>query len=273
MTNFVEACAATGARLVFVDNLYMYGPQTAPLSETTPLTPYRRQAGRARRGDAHLDGGERRRAGCASPRCARPISTGPGVAQAHLGETGVRRARATARPRPGGRLARHAARFRLCPGLRARRRHPARRARRRLRPSLARPLRADANAARNPRARRGGARREAARLRPAALGAWAARPVRSRSYAKCAKCGFSGTGPIASTSSRFARRFWADATPFEVGAPATALWFRDRPPDATALVTLRRRRAIPSRDARGPRVARRAMMAAASSLARDADAL
>ena len=28
--------------------------------------------------------------------------------------------------------------------------------------------------------------------------------------------------------SRFARRFWADATPFEVGAPATALWFRDR---------------------------------------------
>ncbi|MFZ1963848.1 MAG: NAD-dependent epimerase/dehydratase family protein [Roseiarcus sp.] len=39
MTNFVEACAAEGARLVFVDNLYMYGPQTAPLSETTPLTP------------------------------------------------------------------------------------------------------------------------------------------------------------------------------------------------------------------------------------------
>ena len=40
MTNFVEACAAEGARLVFVDNLYMYGPQTAPLSETTPLSPY-----------------------------------------------------------------------------------------------------------------------------------------------------------------------------------------------------------------------------------------
>ena len=39
MTNFVEACAAEGARLVFFDNLYMYGPQTTPLSETTPLQP------------------------------------------------------------------------------------------------------------------------------------------------------------------------------------------------------------------------------------------
>lgn len=33
--------------------------------------------------------------------------------------------------------------------------------------------------------------------------------------------------PYRVDSSRFAKRFWADATPFEVGAPATALWFRD----------------------------------------------
>ncbi len=39
MTNFVDACAKTGARLVFFDNLYMYGPQTTPLSETTSLQP------------------------------------------------------------------------------------------------------------------------------------------------------------------------------------------------------------------------------------------
>lgn len=32
--NFVAACEATGARMVFVDNLYMYGPQTNPLVET-----------------------------------------------------------------------------------------------------------------------------------------------------------------------------------------------------------------------------------------------
>jgi hypothetical protein len=38
--NFVAACEATGARMVFIDNLYMYGPQTAPLIETMPLTSY-----------------------------------------------------------------------------------------------------------------------------------------------------------------------------------------------------------------------------------------
>lgn len=40
MTNIVEACAASGARLVFFDNLYMYGPCTAPMKETDPLTSY-----------------------------------------------------------------------------------------------------------------------------------------------------------------------------------------------------------------------------------------
>ena len=35
--NFVAACEATGARMVFVDNLYMYGPQTNPLVETMTL--------------------------------------------------------------------------------------------------------------------------------------------------------------------------------------------------------------------------------------------
>jgi nucleoside-diphosphate-sugar epimerase len=36
--NFVAACEKTGARMVFIDNLYMYGPQTASLVETMPLT-------------------------------------------------------------------------------------------------------------------------------------------------------------------------------------------------------------------------------------------
>jgi nucleoside-diphosphate-sugar epimerase len=38
--NFVAACETTGARMVFIDNLYMYGPQSAPLVETMPLTSY-----------------------------------------------------------------------------------------------------------------------------------------------------------------------------------------------------------------------------------------
>jgi len=38
MANVVDAAAETGARVVFVDNLYMYGPQTEPLTETMPLS-------------------------------------------------------------------------------------------------------------------------------------------------------------------------------------------------------------------------------------------
>lgn len=40
MTNFVIACEAVRARMVFVDNLYMYGPQNAPLREDMPLVPF-----------------------------------------------------------------------------------------------------------------------------------------------------------------------------------------------------------------------------------------
>jgi nucleoside-diphosphate-sugar epimerase len=40
MGNVLAACEAVGARLVFVDNLYMYGPQTSPLREDMPLTDY-----------------------------------------------------------------------------------------------------------------------------------------------------------------------------------------------------------------------------------------
>lgn len=43
MRNTLEASAAAGARLVFADNLYMYGPQTAPLREDMPLTTFGRK--------------------------------------------------------------------------------------------------------------------------------------------------------------------------------------------------------------------------------------
>jgi nucleoside-diphosphate-sugar epimerase len=38
MSNMVEACADTGARLVFIDNLYQLGPQKVPRTENMPLT-------------------------------------------------------------------------------------------------------------------------------------------------------------------------------------------------------------------------------------------
>jgi nucleoside-diphosphate-sugar epimerase len=41
MTNIVEACAATGASIVFLDNLYMLGPQREPRRENMPLTSQR----------------------------------------------------------------------------------------------------------------------------------------------------------------------------------------------------------------------------------------
>lgn len=40
MSNLIEGCAASGARLVYADNLYLYGPQTRPLTEVLPLTTY-----------------------------------------------------------------------------------------------------------------------------------------------------------------------------------------------------------------------------------------
>jgi nucleoside-diphosphate-sugar epimerase len=40
MTNLISACAVHKARMIFVDNLYMYGPQSRPLSEDMPLTDF-----------------------------------------------------------------------------------------------------------------------------------------------------------------------------------------------------------------------------------------
>lgn len=39
MTNVIEACKAAEARLVFFDNVYMYGAVNGPMTEDTPFTP------------------------------------------------------------------------------------------------------------------------------------------------------------------------------------------------------------------------------------------
>jgi len=43
MDNLLAVCAETRARFVFADNLYMYGPQDAPLDESMPLTDFGRK--------------------------------------------------------------------------------------------------------------------------------------------------------------------------------------------------------------------------------------
>ena len=169
MGNVVEIAAATGARVVFADNLYMYGPQQAPLTEDMPLSGYGAKPAARVRGNPHLARGERD-----GPHkvCCAPLPgflwAGRDVVRSRryrIGCFGARQVGDVDRRR------RHTARHRLRPRRRPGGLHSARRARRRLRPSLARPLRADANAARAVGAVRDDTRRSLPSAKPAALGA------------------------------------------------------------------------------------------------------
>ncbi|MEJ0022242.1 MAG: NAD-dependent epimerase/dehydratase family protein [Alphaproteobacteria bacterium] len=74
-------------RLVFFDNLYMYGPQTAPLNEDTPLTDYgvkpRVRSAVTRQWMAARDAGRVKIAALAAP-----DFYGPGVGNSHIGDVG-----------------------------------------------------------------------------------------------------------------------------------------------------------------------------------------
>src|SRR5271166_1453490 len=86
--NFVAACEATGARMVFIDNLYMYGPQTAPLVETMPLTSYGvKPAARSAATGIWMAAAEAGRARIAALRA--PDFYGPNVGLAFLGDTTI----------------------------------------------------------------------------------------------------------------------------------------------------------------------------------------
>jgi nucleoside-diphosphate-sugar epimerase len=86
--NFMAACKATGARMVFMDNLYMYGAQTMPLVETMPLSDYRlKPAARSvatRIWMAAATAGEARVAALRAP-----DFYGPGVRLSFLGDTSI----------------------------------------------------------------------------------------------------------------------------------------------------------------------------------------
>jgi len=91
MTNLLAGCEASGARFVMVDNLYMYGPQTQtqPLTEDLPLTNFGNKP-RARAEitrlwqEAHSQG----RVRCVAVRAS--DFYGPGVGQSIMGDTGLR---------------------------------------------------------------------------------------------------------------------------------------------------------------------------------------
>jgi nucleoside-diphosphate-sugar epimerase len=88
MSNFVEACKATGGRMVFVDNLYMYGPQTTPLTETMSLSNYglkpAARSAATRVWMAAAAAGEARVAALRAP-----DFYGPGVGLSFLGDTSI----------------------------------------------------------------------------------------------------------------------------------------------------------------------------------------
>jgi nucleoside-diphosphate-sugar epimerase len=88
MANLVAACRATSARMVFIDNLYMYGPQTTPLVETMPLAdigwkPAARSAA-TRIWMAAAAAGEARIAAVRAP-----DFYGPSVGNSYLGDTSI----------------------------------------------------------------------------------------------------------------------------------------------------------------------------------------
>lgn len=90
MSNLLDACEAARARLVFFDNLYMYGPQTAPLTEETPLSNYGRKpairSAVTRQWMAAHDAGRVKVAALRAP-----DFYGPDVGNSHLGDVGFGR--------------------------------------------------------------------------------------------------------------------------------------------------------------------------------------
>ena len=83
MANLLDGCAAAGARMVFIDNLYMYGAQTAPLREDMPLTDTgQKPAARAAVTRLWQSAAARVKVAALRP----PDFYGPGVTLSHLGD-------------------------------------------------------------------------------------------------------------------------------------------------------------------------------------------
>ncbi len=224
MTNVVEACAAAGARVVFLDNLYQLGPQVAPrredmalsaqgakpaiLSEVTRIWMAAAASGRIR---------------LAALRA--PDFYGPQVPTSHLGVTGF------------GALARGKPAFLLAPPDTP---HDFAYV-----PDIARAMVTLLDApddaynqvwnmpcapTRTPRdILRLGAEALGVRLRIRSVPLWLLPLLGlvSPLMREVADVGFTWDRPYAVDAAKFTRRFWSDVTPFEIGAPATARAFAE----------------------------------------------
>jgi nucleoside-diphosphate-sugar epimerase len=88
ISNFVAACKATDARMVYIDNLYMYGPQTMPLVETMALSEHGlKPAARSAATRIWMAAAAADEARIAALRA--PDFYGPGVGLSYLGDTSI----------------------------------------------------------------------------------------------------------------------------------------------------------------------------------------
>jgi nucleoside-diphosphate-sugar epimerase len=222
MANFIAAAEATGARVVHIDNLYMYGPQTAPLREDMPLTSYgRKPSARAEATRMWMKASEEKRILWAALRA--PDFYGPGVGRSHIGDVGFGM---VAKGKPATLLMQpdtpHA--FAYVPDI-------AR--------AVLSLLDADNDAygqawhvpcapTLTPRQiLKFGADALGTKLRIVAIPGVVlqALGVFAPYLREMAEMSFTWNRPYHVDSTKFARRFWSDATPFEVGARVTALAF------------------------------------------------
>jgi nucleoside-diphosphate-sugar epimerase len=88
MTNLLAACEAAGARLVFADNLYLYGPQDLPLTEDLPPVDHGRKP-RARTEVTRLWQQAHGQGRVQAVAVRSPDFYGPGVEQSVLGAASV----------------------------------------------------------------------------------------------------------------------------------------------------------------------------------------
>ncbi len=225
LASFVDACAEIGARLVFVDNLYMYGPCEAPMIETTPLNPVGvKPAARVAATRIWMEAAKAGRLKVAALRA--PDFYGPGVTLSVLGERGLAALAA-------GKSATLIGSADLPHDIA-------------YVPDIARavvtlldaPDDAFGQAWHVPCAPARTLRQVFA-IGAAALGVklkinvlpfWAlpALGLFLPQLRELSEMKFIWDRPYKVDSTKFARRFWADATPFETGAPVAALSFRTR---------------------------------------------
>lgn len=218
MRNFLAAAEATNARVVHIDNMYMYGPQDEALHEDMPLSAYGKKP--AVRSQVTRMWQKAARAGRVKWAALRPPDFyGPGVGRSHMGDTGLA---AVAQGKT--------AMLMLSPNLAHAFAYV---------PDIARAavtlLDAPDDAfnqawhvpcapAMTPRAMlQMGADAAGVKLKVMVLPHFVLRllGVFNGMMREYAEMSFTWTRPYHVDATKFARRFWSDATPFEVGIPAT----------------------------------------------------